>query len=63
MVSSQKISNNCTCFESNTELTIRFEISNICTALLKNPVIPAVSAIEKPVWLTVWILKILENLS
>jgi len=25
--------NNCTHFESNTEVTIRFEISNICTAL------------------------------
>jgi len=29
-----KISNNCARFESNTEVTIRFEISNIRTVLL-----------------------------
>jgi len=32
-----KISNNCTCFESNTEVTVRFEMTNIRTALNKNP--------------------------
>jgi len=33
MVSIRKFLNNCTRFESNTEVTIRFEISNIRTAL------------------------------
>jgi len=34
MVSIGKFANNCARFESNTEVTIRFEISNICTALI-----------------------------
>jgi len=33
MVTIQKISNNCTRFELNTAVTIRFQISNIRTAL------------------------------